>query len=312
MCRVKSLLLAVALILSAAAALTGPAAAQTPLGTQFTYQGQLRMEGEPLNDSADFLFSLWDAESEGNMIGAELAAEGVSVVEGLFTAELDFGAAVFNGEARWLEIAVRSPAGEGEFTTLSPRQPLTATPYAIQTRGIFVNEAGDRVGIGTQSPGSSLEVNGGVRARGGPPGGFGVNNNGYAFSGNGGDNDSGLFSLANGQVSVYTDGAERFRFSSAGLRLPDGSTLRSAPTPAAVPLGAFSIPPNGRFTLGVRVNGATPGMGVIVNPRNRLLERNAISYAYVESQNIVVFEIINHSNIQANYSPSTWDFTLFQ
>lgn len=48
-------------------------------------------------------------------------------------------------------------------------------------------------------------------ARGGAPGGDGANNNGYAFSGNGGDNDSGLFSEANGRVSLYSDSLERLR-----------------------------------------------------------------------------------------------------
>ncbi|RJP42513.1 MAG: hypothetical protein C4547_00265 [Phycisphaerales bacterium] len=240
-----------ALLLLAATVVAAPVSGQEPLGGGFTYQGQIRRQGEPLNDSADFLFTLWDASVDGNMIGAELAAEGVPVSEGLFTAELDFGAAAFNGEARWLEIAVRSPAGEGEYTRLSPRQPLTATPYSLQTRGIFVNAAGNRVGIGTRSPGSSLEVNGGVRARGGPPGGFGVNNNGYAFSGNGGDNDSGMFSSADGLLQFFTNNQEHVRISpngnvgigtdnpaqkldiggvpgTDGIRFPDGTLQTSA------------------------------------------------------------------------------------
>jgi len=79
------------------------------------------------------------------------------------------------------------------------------------------------VGIGTTAPGTTLEVNGGVRARGGPPGGFGNNNNGYAFSGNDGDNDSGMFSSADGQLEFYSNAGERMRISNLG-RVGIGTT----------------------------------------------------------------------------------------
>ena len=55
-------------------------------------------------------------------------------------------AEVFNGEARWLEISVACPCG-GAPVKLSPRQPVTPVPYSLQTRGLFVDDAG-HVGIG--------------------------------------------------------------------------------------------------------------------------------------------------------------------
>jgi len=33
-----------------------------------------------------------------------------------------------------LQIAIRCPAGSGNYTTLTPRQPLTATPYALYSQ----------------------------------------------------------------------------------------------------------------------------------------------------------------------------------
>lgn len=77
-----------------------------------------------------------------------------NVVDGLFTTQLDFGTLAFNGDARWLEVKVASPSG-GSLITLNPRQPLTAVPYSLQTRGIFVTSGGN-VGIGTTAPGAKL------------------------------------------------------------------------------------------------------------------------------------------------------------
>src|SRR5262249_53759387 len=65
----------------------------------------------------------------------------------------ELGATAFNGDSRWLDITVNG-------TPLSPRQPMTATPYALQTRGIFV-AANGHVGIGTSNPPNMLTIVGG-------------------------------------------------------------------------------------------------------------------------------------------------------
>ena len=56
----------------------------------------------------------------------------MGVTNGLFTVQLDFGMSPFNGNPRWLEIGVRPGASTGAYTTVNPRQPITATPYAIR------------------------------------------------------------------------------------------------------------------------------------------------------------------------------------
>jgi hypothetical protein len=160
--------LRIALIVACALTLLPSINLAAPLATSFTYQGHLNHLDAPINDTADFQFRLWNAPSNGVAIGVMNGINDVEIVDGLFTVMLDFGAYAFDGEARWLEIAVRTPhdATDSEpFTILSPRQPLTAVPYALQTRGLYVNEIG-RVGIGTKMPESSLDVVGGLQTLG--------------------------------------------------------------------------------------------------------------------------------------------------
>jgi photosystem II stability/assembly factor-like uncharacterized protein len=117
------------LALLSLASLAAPAA---PFGSAFTYQGQLQQSNIPVNGPCDLQFGLWDSATGGTQLGTNETFSAVSVSNGVFTVILDFGLAAFNGDARWLEIAVRAPAGSGEFTLLAPRQLLTATPYALQ------------------------------------------------------------------------------------------------------------------------------------------------------------------------------------
>lgn len=62
--------------------------------------------------------------------GRGAARNGVVVSSGSFNARLDFGAAPFTGEARWLQAAVKCPGDEG-FVLFNTRQELTPAPYAI-------------------------------------------------------------------------------------------------------------------------------------------------------------------------------------
>ncbi len=106
------------------------AAAQTPLGTTSTYQGRLKDAGAPASGDYDFQFTLYDAAVGGAVVGSD-TADDWPVAAGLFTAWLDFGAGVFNGQARWLEIGVRPWDSVGPYTPLTPRHELTPTPYGL-------------------------------------------------------------------------------------------------------------------------------------------------------------------------------------
>ncbi len=109
-----------------------------PIGTGFTYQGQLKRAGEPLTDACNFQFSLWDSLSGGDQVSVTDTRLSLPVTGGLFTIEdLDFGSGAFEGDARWLEIAVQC-TGDADYVPLAPRQPLTPTPYAL-----YAPEAGE-------------------------------------------------------------------------------------------------------------------------------------------------------------------------
>lgn len=135
-----------------------------------TYQGQLKQEGVPYTGLCDMQFELWNSATETDPNVGRLAINvfgsvagnppPVEVVNGLFQVELNFPEELFDGSPRWLQVVVGCPAGEGEFAELSPRQKLTAAPfatYSYQTRGLYVDGAGN-VGIGTSSPGAVTTI----------------------------------------------------------------------------------------------------------------------------------------------------------
>ena len=102
-----------------------------PLSTAFSYQGRLTDNGQLANGTYDFQFRLFDALTNGAQVPIVLGYPTVAVSNGLFTTGLDFGSNVFNGTTWWLEISLRPSGTFGEFTFLTPRQPLTPTPNAL-------------------------------------------------------------------------------------------------------------------------------------------------------------------------------------
>ena len=123
------------------------AAQAVPLGTAFSYQGQLKKAGVPVSASCpgstccNMTFRLYDAATLGNQKGSTFGPVAIGVVNGLFSQALDFGPNAINGDARWLEIRVQ--CGADPLTTLSPRQELKPVPHAIR--------AGKGVGPRTRS-----------------------------------------------------------------------------------------------------------------------------------------------------------------
>lgn len=104
-------------------------------GTAFDYQGKLTDAGNPANGNFDMQFKLFDTPGAGTgtQQGATITNPTVAVATGNFSVLLDFGASVFSGASRYLEIGVRPAGNVNPYTVLSPRQLITSSPYAIQT-----------------------------------------------------------------------------------------------------------------------------------------------------------------------------------
>lgn len=110
-----------------------------PIGTAISYQGQLRNASGLVSGVCDMTFQLFDAVTAGNAIATPVATP-VTVTNGLFVTALDFGAAAFTGEARWLEINVKC-AGDPGFTILTPRQSIAPAPYALALPGLRTEQS---------------------------------------------------------------------------------------------------------------------------------------------------------------------------
>ena len=198
------------------------------VGSGFTYQGRLDDGGSAASGLYDFQFRLYDAPAAGTQINNTLSINAVSVGNGLFTVQLDFGADAFGGGARWLQIGVRQ-AGGGAFTTLSPRQALTPSPSALSLPNVYSDEAINFVGVGRNFRISGNEVFG-VRFEGGANeyGGMYVETahaNGWPFYGYATGGSFRAWTYFNGSTSDW-------HLYNAGIRLtvPNEGGLRIGPS----------------------------------------------------------------------------------
>jgi len=246
--------------------------ASTALSTGFTYQGQLASSGRPVNGACDFRFSLWDAAGSGSpptggtQIGSTQPQDNVSVTNGLFTVRLDFGNA-FTGDARYLQIGVRCPAGSGGYTTLAPRQPLTAAPYALGlrpgatisgTNGLTVQSQGDSVNI-SSSNGAGVRVDSadtGLSVYSAREYGVSIGSTGWAGVRveAAGSHGVSVATAAFDGVSVWSAGLDGVRVQSAG---EDGIHVSAAGGDGVDATTTSTLAYGGRF-----VNSAADGVGL--------------------------------------------------
>ncbi len=171
------------------------------VGTAITYQGQLTKNSAAVTGSCDMQFKLWDTLTAGTQQGSTLTRTSVGVSQGVFTVNnLDFGSTPFDGDALYIEVAVKC-SGDASYVTLSPRQALTAAPYALSLRpGALVYGPTHGLGIHAIAMGTGLRGEGnaygvlgttnnitgysvGVRGESASTGGWGVHGVSTAISG---------------------------------------------------------------------------------------------------------------------------------
>ena len=188
-----------------------------------SFQGILKKaNGLAVDDGTyDLTFTLYDAETGGNNVFQETISD-VDVASGIYSVVLGAGSTAITAQFN-VPYYLGIRAGGPSAVEMVPRIRLTSAPYALALRGntntfpssgTVIADAqtiAGKLAVGqTTLPGTqSLQVNGGILARGGIPGSGGSGDNGYAFSGSNGDTDSGLFSTADGKVSIYANNSER-------------------------------------------------------------------------------------------------------
>lgn len=136
-----------ALGISACLSLLLPWNATAQLDPTFSYQGRLDQNGAPLTGSVDLFIEPYNSASGGSPLATALILDGVQVNDGLFTVEVDLGPGVFLGDPIFLSIGVRDDAvGDASvttgFTTLSPRQSVLPTPYALHADSVALDAIG--------------------------------------------------------------------------------------------------------------------------------------------------------------------------
>jgi trimeric autotransporter adhesin len=175
--------------------------------TGFTYQGQLRDGSAPVTANCDFLFSLFDAGLAGTQLGPTQTLTNVGVANGHFTVILNdtgqFGARAFDGSARWLAVVVRCPTGEGSYTPLTPRQPLTAAPLALALPGLRTEPNATSPNVVGGHIGNTV----GVSVIGATIGGGGFTGQVNAVGANYGTVGGGVSNRANGNYATVSGGA---------------------------------------------------------------------------------------------------------
>ncbi|MBK8557239.1 MAG: hypothetical protein IPL65_16390 [Lewinellaceae bacterium] len=189
---------------------------QAQISPTLSVQGILKKSNGVAVEDGNYgiVFKLYTAETGGTAIWTETQSN-VEVSSGIYSAVLGVvnPLTVPFDQLYYLGITVGS-------SELTPRILLTSAPYALSLIGQT-----NKFPSSGKVQADSIQVNGGVLARGGAPGLNGANRNGYAFSGNSGDKDSGVFSTGDGKVSLYSNNVEQVTVNPTNVQVNTNLTV---------------------------------------------------------------------------------------
>ena len=156
----------------------------------FTYHGRLQDGGTPANGRYDIQLTLYSKQSGGSVLAGPVTLYGVSVANGNFSTNVDFGPMTPMTSQGWVDVKV-SPAGNNAFVALdnrSPVEPDGGCPGSWTLDGNAAIPSGSYLGT-SDSNTVYVEANAGIVAFFNPNGSTGIS---YPFS------TSGAYSTAIG------------------------------------------------------------------------------------------------------------------
>ncbi|CAG1004615.1 hypothetical protein PHYC_03157 [Phycisphaerales bacterium] len=248
----------------------------SPLSPSFTYQGVLKGPSGPITSPVDLRLAVWDHEDSPllpNRLALVTRSNITPGAGGDVTTTVTVPGGTFGPDQRWLEIEVRSPAGTGTWTTLTPRQRITPAPvalYALSAGAPWVQGQNGisfwgNVGIRVIEPTALLDL-------GGTPGVDGIR-----FPDN---------SL---QTTAYP------------------SSIRITGT-VDFPMIFSGLASNAT----VSVPGAAIGDSVIINPREVMAPGLVIRHVFVSAADTVRLDVLNAGSVPIDPTPADYDITVFK
>lgn len=100
--------------------------------TAFNFQGRLNDGTSPANGRYDLQFKLFDAITGGAQVGSTADRPNLTLINGVFSTTLDYGASAFMGGVRFVEISVKPNGSPNAYVVLGARQQILSVPFSVR------------------------------------------------------------------------------------------------------------------------------------------------------------------------------------